>query len=99
MWIDNLARVSIGTNCCVSQDAYLCTGNHDRSRSDFRLLTEEIVIEDRVWIGARAVIGPGVRIGEGARIGLGRVVTRDVSPSIVLRAAAGAASDGDGRSG
>jgi putative colanic acid biosynthesis acetyltransferase WcaF len=28
-WIDNLATVKIGSNVCLSQGSYLCTGNHD----------------------------------------------------------------------
>ena len=31
-WIDNLAPVEFGNNVCVSQGAYLCTGNHRRDR-------------------------------------------------------------------
>ena len=29
VWIDNLDIVSVGNNCCISQGAYLLTGNHD----------------------------------------------------------------------
>ena len=29
VWIDNLAEVVIGSNACISQGAYLLTGNHD----------------------------------------------------------------------
>src|SRR6476619_5535921 len=28
-WIDNLALVVLGNNVCISQGAYLLTGNHD----------------------------------------------------------------------
>lgn len=39
-----------------------------------------IVIEDKVWIGARAMILKGVRIGYGSIVAAGAVVTRDVPP-------------------
>ncbi len=78
-WIDNLAPVTIGAHCCISQDAYLCTGNHDWSRRDFALRIAEIVVAPRAWVGARAVVGPGVHIGEGAVIALGSVVSSDVT--------------------
>ena len=39
VWIDNLAEVAIGSNSCISQGAYLCTGSHDWSDSRFGLVT------------------------------------------------------------
>ena len=36
-WIDNVAMVTIGSNACISQDVYLCTGNHDWSSPTFEL--------------------------------------------------------------
>jgi len=80
VWIDNLAQVAIGAQCCISQGAYLCTGNHDWSKDTFDLVTKPIVIEDGAWICARATIGPGVRVGEGAVLSLGSVATRDLEP-------------------
>ena len=36
-WIDNLAAVRLGDRVCLSQGAYLCTGNHNYRSSDFGL--------------------------------------------------------------
>jgi putative colanic acid biosynthesis acetyltransferase WcaF len=80
VWIDNLALVTIGADCCLSQGAYLCTGSHDWSRSSFDLITKPIVIGDGAWIAARAVVGPGVEVGEGAVLGLGSTATQDLAP-------------------
>ena len=44
VWIDNLARVTIASHVCVSQGAYLCTGNHDWSTANMRLFTKPIDI-------------------------------------------------------
>lgn len=79
VWIDNLAPVTIGADCCLSQGAYLCTGSHDWSRSSFDLLTKPIVVHDGAWIAARAIVGPGVTVGEGAVLGLGSMATRDLA--------------------
>ena len=49
VWIDNLADVSIGRNCCVSQGAYLCTGNHDWGDPGMGLFARGITVEDGAW--------------------------------------------------
>jgi putative colanic acid biosynthesis acetyltransferase WcaF len=84
VWIDNLAEVEIGSDVCLSQGVYLCTGSHDHRRPTFDLITRPIVIEDQVWVAARALILPGVRIGRGAVIAAGSVVTQDVAPAVVI---------------
>lgn len=80
VWIDSLAPVSIGAHACISQDAYLCTGNHDWSDPSFGLIVKPIVIEDGAWIGARATILPGVVIATHAVIAAGSVVTKRAEP-------------------
>lgn len=40
--------------------------------------TKEIVIQDKVWIGAGAIVLQGVTIEEGAVVAAGAVVNRDV---------------------
>lgn len=58
VWIDNLAPVTLGRDVCISQAAYLCTGNHDWSDPAFGLIVRPITVHDGAWIGARAVISP-----------------------------------------
>jgi putative colanic acid biosynthesis acetyltransferase WcaF len=60
VWIDNLVSVLIESNVCISQGAFLLTGNHNYRKSSFDLITGEIILEDGVWIGAKAIVGPGV---------------------------------------
>jgi putative colanic acid biosynthesis acetyltransferase WcaF len=79
-WIDNLAPIAIGNHVCISQDVYLCTGNHDWEHPAFKLMTSSIEIQDSCWIAARAVIGPGVTVGQGAVLGLGSVAGRSLEP-------------------
>lgn len=78
VWIDNLVKVRIGSNVCVSQGAYLCTGNHDWSDESFGLQAVPIVVEDGSWVGARALIGPGVMIGQSGVAAAGSVVTKSI---------------------
>ena len=61
-WIDNFVEVTIGTNACVSQGAYLCTGNHDWNDPTFRRIEQGIAIGDGAWIGAFARIAPGIAV-------------------------------------
>tara|TARA_R100001132_G_C3252747_1_gene79368 strand:- start:82 stop:624 length:543 start_codon:yes stop_codon:yes gene_type:complete len=65
VWIDNLAKVTIGDHTCVSQGAYLCTGSHDWNRKSFDLITSPIVIGNHAWLGAEATLAPGAVMGEG----------------------------------
>jgi len=79
-WIDNLAPVTVGNNVCISQGAYLCTGNHDWSDPAFALIVRPIRLEDGAWVGARSSLAPGVVIGECAIVGLGAVVSKSIPP-------------------
>jgi putative colanic acid biosynthesis acetyltransferase WcaF len=79
-WIDNLADVHIGANACVSQGAYLCTGNHDWSDPFFALRVQPIMIGDGAWVGARAVVCPGVTLAECSIVTAGSVATKSVPP-------------------
>ena len=74
-WIDNLAMVRIGRDTCISQGAYLGTGNHDWTSPAFDLVTAPITLEDQCWVGARASVAPGTYMEQGAVLGMGAVGT------------------------
>lgn len=77
-WIDNLTTVRLGANVCVSQGAYLCTGNHDWKDPAFGLRVAPISLGDGAWAGARSVLMPGVTLGAGAIAAAGSVVSKDI---------------------
>jgi len=78
VFILSLDHVTIGSNVCISQRAFLCTGSHEFSKPTFDLITRPIVIEDGCWIGAQSFIGPGVRFGVSSRSLAGSVVIQEV---------------------
>lgn len=84
-WLDNLAPISLGDRVCISQGAYLCTGNHDFRSPGFDLLLGPITIGSDAWIAARAVLAPGTRIGPGAVVALGAVVSGAVPAGAIMR--------------
>ncbi len=73
VWIDNLAQVTIMNNVCISQGAFLLTGNHDYTVSTFDLFMKPILLEDGVWIGAKSIVCPGVTAGRSSVLQAGSV--------------------------
>ena len=63
VWIDNLARVEIGSNVCISQGAMLLCGNHNYSKPNFDLMVNPIILEDGCWVGAKSIVCGGAILG------------------------------------
>ncbi len=80
VWIDNLDRVDIGDNCCLSQGAYLCTGSHDWCSPAFDLITKPIKVANCAWVAARATLAPGTVVGEGAVVAMGSMASGALEP-------------------
>ena len=78
VWIDNLAKVTIGSNVVLSQGAFLLTGSHDYKKEAFDLILDEIVLEEGVWIGAKATVCPGLTCRSHSVLSVGSVVTNDM---------------------
>jgi putative colanic acid biosynthesis acetyltransferase WcaF len=83
VFILNFEPVSIAEQCCISQRAFLCTGNHDYRKPNMPFRNQPITIEAGAWIGAQAFVSPGVTIGSEAVIAAGSIVTR-TQPSAMV---------------
>ena len=73
VYILSLAPVTIGSNVCVSQRAFLCSGSHDFNKPSFDLVAEPIQVGDSSWICAQAFVGPGSTIPPATMVKAGMV--------------------------
>jgi putative colanic acid biosynthesis acetyltransferase WcaF len=80
VWIDSLAKVSIGANCCLSQGVMIETGNHDWSKPTFDLIVREVIVEDGAWAAVKSLLLPGSRLASHAVLGAGSVLSGDTEP-------------------
>lgn len=78
VWIDNLAKVEIGSHVCISQGAMLLTGNHDYKKPTFDLLIGEIILENGVWLGARSMVCPNVICYDHSVLAVGSIATKNL---------------------
>jgi putative colanic acid biosynthesis acetyltransferase WcaF len=81
----SLAPVTIESNVCISQRAYLCTGSHDFRREDFRLKVAPIIVRTGSWVAAASFLGPGIEIGPGAVVSAASVVFENVPPNTLVQ--------------
>lgn len=75
-WLDSLGAITIGDSVCISQNVYLCTGNHDYSKPAFDLNVGSIIIEDGVWLGAGVMVAPNVTVASHTVAVMGSVLTK-----------------------
>ena len=69
-------HIKIGKNCAVGP--YTIILDSDGHQIFGKRNTDEVIIGNNVWIGARVTILKGVRIGDGAVIAAGTIVNKDV---------------------
>lgn len=84
-WLLNLEPISIGSDVCVSQGVFLCTGSHDRRSPNFRFKNGPITVENGVWLATQCLVLCGVTVGTRSVVGARAVATRDVPAATILR--------------
>jgi acetyltransferase-like isoleucine patch superfamily enzyme len=73
------ASVAIGRDCAIGRDVIIMDSDQHALPGE-SFVPRPVVIEDRVWIGARSIVLKGVTVGHDTVIGAGSIVTRDVPP-------------------
>lgn len=71
-------NLTIKNNVSITAQTYIFCSSHDKDNPLFKSIYGDVVVEDRVWVGARAMILPGVRIGKGAILGAQSTATKDI---------------------
>lgn len=84
-----IGPVTIGSHVNLAQGVVVTALNHnfkDTSHliSEQGIITNQVTINDDVWIGANTVILPGVTIGKHVVVAAGAVVTKDVPDNCVV---------------
>jgi maltose O-acetyltransferase len=85
--VGGVSIVSIGADVDIAPRVTIVTGSHNTDmigkRSAGKGYSENIIIEDGVWIGAGTTILGGITIGKKAIIGAGSVVSRSIPPAVI----------------
>lgn len=81
----NFELLSIGSNVCISQRAFLCGGNHDYKTPSMPYRNGPITLDDGSWVGANTFIGPNVIIGTDTVVSAGSVVTQSLAENGIFR--------------
>jgi putative colanic acid biosynthesis acetyltransferase WcaF len=93
-WFHNLEPITVGSDVCISQRAFLCAGSHDYRSPTLEFDNGPITIGDGAWVAVDALVLRGVNVGRGATVGARAVVSRDVPDGALVRAPQSLLSDG-----
>ena len=72
------SAISIGHDVAISENVSIWDSDAHSIEGKEHLMTQPIVIGNKVWIGTNVTILKGVTIGDGAIIAAGSVVTNDI---------------------
>jgi acetyltransferase-like isoleucine patch superfamily enzyme len=76
------SRIIIGNNCMIAANTIFADVGHGTEAATLLnkqpVISEDIVLEDDVWIGVGSIILKGVNIGKGSIIGSGSVVNKSI---------------------
>jgi putative colanic acid biosynthesis acetyltransferase WcaF len=74
----NFEMLTIESNVCISQRAFLCGGNHDYTIPSMPYRNGKITLKEGSWAGASSFIGPNVTIGINSVVAANSVVSKSL---------------------
>jgi len=63
----------------------LLTGNHNYKISSFDLITDKIILENGVWIGAKSIVCPGVKCCSHSILSVNSVAVANMDPYFIYQ--------------
>lgn len=81
--IYSLGEIAIGSHSVISQQCYICAGDHDYTAIEFPIRDPKVVIGSECWVATGCFIGPTVTIADGCVVGARSVVTTSLPPGRV----------------
>lgn len=85
VWLDNLDRLTIGSNVVISQGAMIIQGSHDYKKVDYPTYTRPVVLEDGSWVGAGALVTLGVTMKSHSVLAAGSMTSKDLEPYMIYQ--------------
>ena len=84
--ITSAEQIKIGNHCMFANNLVIVDHDHkiEEKGAVGTLISQPIIIEDRVWCGANVTITKGVHVGTGAVIGANSVVVNDVEAHSIV---------------
>lgn len=76
--------VEIGDNFVSAPGSIILSHDSSTLIHKKKIRAERTIVGNNVFLGANAIIMPGITVGDNAIVGAGSIVTRDVSPGIVV---------------
>lgn len=82
--ITSLGKVQIGDYCKLGNNLVIVDHDHNFKNQDSEYLVGEVIIGNRVWVGASCTILKGAHIGDDCVIAAGSVVRGEVPAGTVF---------------
>lgn len=69
-------KIFIGKGSWIANNVGLITTNHDINNPDEHIVSNDIILGEKCWIGMNSVILPGIILGPHTTVGAGSIVTK-----------------------